>query len=118
MKKIIFTLSVLLLSIVAYSQETKLPERVVSSVRDGNLRTKYVFYGDLQTNSFSQSAKISFVKELWVINSASDSILIKGEWKDLTLPLAQHPNASNFIAPEAATAIQQFLQFYLSQKPE
>lgn len=117
MKKLIFTLSILLLSIVAFSQETKLPERVVSSVREGNLRTKYVFYGDLQTNSFTQSAKISFVKELWVINTNKDSLLIKGEWEDLTLPLAHYPNAANFIAPEAATAIQQFLQFYLSQKP-
>ncbi len=115
MKKLFFILFTAF-SLSAFSQETKLPERVVISVREGNLRTKYVFYGDLQTNSFSQSAKISFVKELWVINSDKDSILIKGEWQDLSLPLAQYPNAANFIAPEAATAIQQFLQFYLSQK--
>lgn len=115
MKKLILTLFICVLSVMVFSQETKLPERVVSSVREGNLRTKYVFYGDLQTNSFSQSAKISMVKELWVINSESDSLLIKGEWQDMILPLAQYPNAANFIAPQAADAIQQFLQFYLMQ---
>lgn len=44
--------------------------------------------------------------------------MVKGEWKDLNLQLAEYPNAANFINPEAATAIQQFLQFYLSQNPK